>query len=124
MEALKIEGTHETPAITFDPAQHVLEIAGRSYPEDTKEFYGPVLSWTDRYVSAASGNVQVVFKLQYFNSSSYKPFLDLLTKLQEVGKKGYTLNVDWFYKSGDLDMKETGEEFSEILEIPFNFHTF
>ncbi len=84
MEALKIEATVDTPGIILDPNNNSFEISGKSYPEDTKEFYQSVLLWMDSYVASPNPKTNFVFKLKYFNSSSYKPIFDILAKLEAI----------------------------------------
>lgn len=45
MEAIKIKGTEDTPNVVLDAAANVMEISGRSLPEDVSSFYGPILNW-------------------------------------------------------------------------------
>ncbi|MBI2966635.1 MAG: DUF1987 domain-containing protein [Bacteroidetes bacterium] len=124
MEALYLKPTSDTPGITFDPATDHFEIIGRSFPEDSAEFFIPVLSWVDRYSKKTNPETKFIFKLEYFNSSSYKPFLDILLKLSQLRKNGQKVTILWCYKEDDWDMKEAGEEFEEIVNIPFNYATF
>ena len=124
MELINIKGTYDTPAVILDAVNNVFEISGRSYPEDTAEFYIPILEWVDSYVKNPNKKTAFSFKLDYFNSSSYKPFLDILLRLGEIKKKGFDVEVEWHYKEGDLDIKEAGEEFSEIVDVPFSYSVF
>jgi len=124
MELINIKGTYDTPAVILDVVNNVFEISGRSYPEDTAEFYIPILEWIGNYVKSPNKETTFVFKLDYFNSSSYKPFLDILLKLGEIKKKSFDVNVEWHYKEGDLDIKEAGEEFAEIVDVPFSYPIF
>jgi hypothetical protein len=122
MEPIKIEATVDTPGIIFDPQNNHFELQGKSYPEDTREFYGPILEWMDRYVKAPNPETTLIIKLKYFNSSSYKPLFDILTKLETI--KDQKVSIQWHYKFGDTDMKESGEEFADMVDLDFSFHTF
>lgn len=125
MEPLKLEKGTDTPEIILDAQNNLFAIQGRSYPEDTKEFFMPVLDWIDKYVQSPNEETVFNFKLQYFNSSSYKPIFDILNKLATAKGKGKTVKVMWHYKKGDRDMHEAGEEFAELCEqIEFSFHEF
>ena len=124
MEAINLKGTYDTPSVILDPDNDHFEISGRSYPEDTAEFYIPILEWLSNYIQHPNKQTNFVFKLDYFNSSSYKPFLDMFLKLAEAKEKGHEINIEWFYKEGDWDIKEAGEEFSEIVEVPFEYSSF
>lgn len=120
MEILNLEGTEDTPKIIFDKANGIFEISGRSLPEDSAEFYQPVLDWLDDYASAPNPTSVFDFKLEYFNTASSKLILDVLSKLEDVdGAK-----VSWYFHEDDEDMEEAGEEFSELVEVDFEFNTY
>jgi hypothetical protein len=124
MEALKIEATLDTPGIILDPINNSFEISGKSYPEDTKEFYQAVLQWMDGYAVSPNPKTNFVFKLKYFNSSSYKPIFDILAKLEAIKNKKCDVKVEWHYKTGDSDMLEAGEEFADLFDLSFTYQTF
>ena len=44
MEPLIIEGTSKTPHIRFDAEQGRLELKGRSIPENSIDFYRPLIA--------------------------------------------------------------------------------
>ena len=48
MENVTMEGSPKTPTVNFDNGG-VLEIAGRSIPENSIEFYKPLIDWIDEY---------------------------------------------------------------------------
>ena len=125
MNALNIDATEYTPSILFDPVAHTLEIAGFSRPEDVKGFYQKFFGWHDNNLIELKDNaiqsigLNISFKLVYFNSASSKCLLDILVCLSAVYQK--KLNVKWHYEEGDEDLLEAGEEFSEALDIPFEY---
>ena len=47
MEPIIIEGTPKTPTVKFDSTEGVFEIKGRSIPENSVEFYKPLVDWLD-----------------------------------------------------------------------------
>ena len=50
MDKLKIEPTTFTPEVTFDVEKRVFEISGESRPQDSREFYGPIITWLNELV--------------------------------------------------------------------------
>lgn len=120
MEELIIEATDETPYIHLNPITNQLFFSGKSLPEDVRNFYSPVLEWIDKFISTHRDNATVEFKMDYFNTASSKIILDILLKLETIHLEGNPLIVKWLYKSKDIDMKEAGDEYAEIVEIPFN----
>ncbi len=120
MNILNLEGTEDTPKIILDKSNGIFEISGRSLPEDSAEFFQPVLDWLRSYQENPSPETTFMFKLEYFNTASSKLILDVLSQLEEIeGTK-----VVWHFHEDDEDMEEAGEEFSELVEVPFEFKTY
>lgn len=120
MEILNLEGTEDTPKIILDKKNGIFEISGRSLPEDSAEFYRPVLEWIAKYSAEPNPATEFVFKLEYFNTASSKLILDVLSALEDI--KG--MKINWYFHEDDEDMEEAGQEFSELVEIPFEFRTY
>jgi hypothetical protein len=120
MDILKLEGTEDTPEITLDKASGLFEISGRSLPEDAAEFYRPILDWLDAYQDSPNSESVFQLKLEYFNTASSKLILDVLSKLEEIEGT----SIMWYFHEDDEDMEEAGEEFSELVEIPFDFKSY
>ena len=120
MEILNLEGTEDTPKIILDKKNGIFEISGRSLPEDSAEFYRPVLEWIEQYGEQSNPSTDFVFTLEYFNTASSKLILDVLSALEDI--KG--MKILWYFHEDDEDMEEAGQEFSELVEIPFEFKTY
>lgn len=119
MEVIKIVGTDDTPSVTFDAANEIFEVSGRSLPEDVAAFYEPILDWLERYSEEAIAKTVFNFKLVYFNTASSKMLLDILLKLEEMYESGKDVLVRWHFPEDDEDMEEAGEEYADIVEVPF-----
>jgi len=117
MENLKIGATKYTPEIIFDCERDILEIRGKSYPENTAEFYTPVFAWLENYI-ARLGDRQATLNVEllYFNSSSSKILLDFFDILESAAKDGKNIVINWIYEEDDEDTLEFGEEFQEEFE--------
>jgi len=119
METIKIQGTEDTPKIILDADNKVLEISGRSLPEDVTAFYEPVLNWLNEYSENPNDKTVFNFKLTYFNTASSKLLLDILMKLEEMHENGNNVLIRWHYPEDDEDMEEAGEEYADIVDVPF-----
>ncbi len=119
MEVIKIMGTDDTPNVIFDAENEIFEISGRSLPEDVTAFYEPIINWLEEYTKNANEKSVFNFKLVYFNTASSKMLLDVLMKLEEIYEAGKEVLVKWFYPEDDEDMQEAGEEYADIVDIPF-----
>ncbi len=114
-----MEGSAKTPNLDFNASTGVFQISGRSIPENSVEFYKPVLEWLDAYAKEAQPKTIANIKLEYFNTSSSKCILDVLKKFEAIGKAGNDIVVRWHYESDDEDMQETGEDYKSIINVPF-----
>jgi hypothetical protein len=119
MEPLRISETHFSPEVNLDKERSRYEFFGKSFPEDAKEFYVPIIDWFKIYVVNPNRETVVVFKLDYLNTASSKKIIDLLNVLKEIHKQKKVIMIHWYYKSDDEDMFETGETFAEIVGLPF-----
>jgi hypothetical protein len=124
MEVINIAATEDTPRIILDSQNSVYEFSGRSLPEDVVSFYKPVLNWLNEFEKAPVKDAEFAFKLEYFNTASSKLILDILLKLNDIFLDGNPLKVKWYHKELDSDLKEAGEEYSELIEFPFELATF
>lgn len=122
MDSLIInEEDDSTPKIIFDKEKNHLEISGVSLPEDVIAFYKPVFKWVEDYIKEPNVTTDLNINLTYFNTSSSKAILDVLTMFDELSKKGWQANISWHYPEMDEDLLSTGKEFKSMLDIPFNF---
>lgn len=119
MDSIKIEGTPKTPTIHFDGEKGELFIRGRSIPENSIDFYKPVIDWLDKYAENVKQEVVLKMELEYFNTSSSKCILDIFKKLEAIKKNGKSVTVKWHYEEDDEDMLEAGEDYDAIIDIDF-----
>lgn len=119
MESISIEGTAKTPTVNFNTDKGFLEIKGRSIPENSIEFYKPIVDLLEKYASKAQAETNVNIQLEYFNTSSSKCILDVFKKLEGINKGGSKVVINWYYEEDDEDMLEAGEDYQAIINVPF-----
>jgi hypothetical protein len=119
MESVKIEGTPKTPTIEFNRDSGKLFIKGRSIPENSIDFYKPLIDWLDTYAMKPADETEVHVQLEYFNTSSSKCILDVFKKLEGIKRSGKNVSVKWHYEEDDEDMLEAGEDYDAIIDIDF-----
>jgi hypothetical protein len=120
MEMINIKSTEDTPGVVMDKGKSLFEISGRSLPEDAAGFFKPLITWLQEYAKSPNATTHFIVKLEYFNTASSKMILDILSKLESISNT----KVVWFYHEDDEDMQEAGQEFSEMVEVPFEFKTY
>ncbi len=126
MDSLIIKGkkeTYFTPAVNFDVQSGLCIVSGESYLENTNEFYSPLEKWLREYLEAKD-NLVFNIKLTYFNTSSSRSILELLTVLKVYKDLGKSIEVNWFYEEWDEDMLQDAEDFAEDSGLDINIMTF
>lgn len=126
MKRLIVSGTDATPALDFDPVKMTMLFQGVSRPENVGLFYQQAMDWIDdlsyEMEKIAPAELKLTFKYDYCNSATQKHVVLLLEKIMELADDGLQLKVDWHYEEGDEKMYEDGEDISDALSVPFNFH--
>jgi hypothetical protein len=130
MNSLIVEPTELTPGVRFIPSTFEFEISGESRPENVRKFYEPLMEWLDQYKvwlksnkPGSTGKLVFKFKFQYFNSTSAKFLTSIIARLDAISKEIMPLEIEWYYDTPDVDMKNSGEEFSKMFSLPFHFYS-
>ncbi len=115
MEALYIKETKCTPKISLNPNGE-MTLVGKSYPENTLEFYKPMMEWLEKYFDSNPSH-KTVFNMEilYFNSSSSKLFFDLFDLLEEYSKTN-EIEINWIYDEDNENAEEAGQDFMEDFD--------
>ena len=116
MEDIKIEATEKTPEVNFIKSEGLLEIKGRSIPENSIKFYDDLIAWVENYCGNPKDATRVNIQLEYFNTSSSKCLLDLFKKMEAITGD---VTINWYYEEDDDDMLEAGEDYDAIIKIQF-----
>ncbi len=129
MEVLKLKGTNVSPEVKFDHIAMTFDISGYSRPENVRDFYLPILKWLEQFVVELSTNrpsiskpIAFNFRLIYFNSSSAKFIFDMITHINAIHAIKFPVMVNWYYDEDDEELKEAGEELSEMADFPFSYY--
>ncbi|MEY5044421.1 MAG: hypothetical protein RJA19_1648 [Bacteroidota bacterium] len=116
MNDFRLDGTSKTPKVELTVNPFAMHLSGRSIPENSIEFYRPLMDWVATNCDAGKPRLEINIRLEYFNTSSSKCLMDLLKRVESSGNEAV---VNWFYEEDDEDMLEAGEDYDEIIELPF-----
>jgi hypothetical protein len=120
MESLSIFATSLTPLVRFEPTG-LMEIHGKSIPENSDEFWSPIIDWFKKYINNPADKTIFKIDIAYLNISSSKNILHLLYQLNDLNERGVVAEVEWYYHSADIDMLEVGKDYEHMVKVPFTF---
>ena len=118
---LRLSKADKTPMLDFDGETGVFVMAGVSNPENANDFYIPVIQWLDDFVLTKPQKLIVEVRLDYFSTSSSKMILQVLKKFETLKKNGCNVLIKWIFFEEDEDLREAGQQYSEIVDVPFEF---
>ena len=119
MEALQLQATQSTPAISADPQTGVLMMRGDSYPENSFEFFAPIVNWVETFLAQSPAPLRLELHLLYLNTSSVKVMMDIFDLMEEAHQDGRAVEVNWHYEAENERIAELAEEFKEDCSFPF-----
>lgn len=100
-----LPGNMHTPVVIFDGSK--IEIKGRSTPEYANLIWDPIIDALLEYIKSQEV-IQILFKLEYFNSASSRFISDFFVSLAQFRLK-CDLSIYWYYLENDEDSEYYGE---------------
>ncbi len=121
MENYYLEPTRITPMISLKVEDGILELRGRSSPENPLALYQDILDHLNQFAQSEPEKLEVHIELDYFNTSSSKCIYEILRKASAMSDEGIDVLIKWYYEEDDEDMIESGEDFEDLLDMEFEF---
>jgi len=121
MKKIEIQGSMDHPAILLDKKNGIFKITGKSVPKDADMFYKPIIDWFSEYFTTPNPKTEVNINMEYINTASSKTFLSLFLLFEKAKLEGKNIIIKWFYQKSDEDIYDIGEEYSDIVNVPFEF---
>ncbi len=122
MKRIFIQERDFIPGVILDKEKGKFEITGKACPENMEEFYEPIFSWLDEYAESPNNETTFTVKLVYYNTASSKALLKILQKLEKLRNKGHEVKVAWYYEKDDEELQIAGEDYAELIKLPFEFY--
>jgi hypothetical protein len=119
MEKINIRETGTTPLVILDKENGVFKFEGKTLPENVNIFYQPIVDWFNEYIENPNEETILETKLEYINTASSKALFSIFLKLEQLVEKGHKVKMQWYYADDDEDMKDVGEEYEDVIKIPF-----
>jgi len=116
LEKYIIQSEEDTPEIILDPEDGILKFKGKSIPENAVSFYKPIIDWLHSYKENPADHTQISFKFDYYNTATDRQLVKILLILEEISKNN-SVDIDWYYNTGDISMLNDGRKFKELIDL-------
>jgi hypothetical protein len=110
-----MEKSKMIPTITFNGG--VLQIRGRSIPDDALLFYEPLIEQVNEYMKKPLNETIVRVDMDYISTDSSKILLEIMKSLNKTPN----FSIEWMYDEDDEDIQELGEFYEDILKTKVKF---
>ncbi len=114
MENINIEKKEDSPKVTLDFENGLIEFEGECYPENAFEYFEPIMEWFNSYFEDKKKETTINFKLSYFNSATTQVLFDMFDILDESEHEALAIN--WYYDESNKGTLKDYEEFAEEFE--------
>jgi len=111
------EALKNCPGIYYYPETNMLELIGRSIPENPELIFRRLDEWITSHFEK-NNTLSISIQLEYINSGSSKYLYEILKKLTGLGRTGRTVKMKWLYEEDDEAMLELGEHYRDTAGIP------
>jgi hypothetical protein len=111
MEDIYIAATENSPKVILSYNEGLIEFEGKCYPENTFDFFDPIMSWLTAYFDGNSAfYTKINIKLTYFNSATTQVLFDIFDTVQDGTYSN--LEIYWYYDAEDETGLEDFEDYS------------
>jgi hypothetical protein len=111
------------PGITYYQETNLLELVGRSIPENPELIFRRLDEWITLHFEK-NKELDVNIQLEYINSGSSKYLYEILKRLTGFGRTGNNVKMKWLYEEDDEAMLELGEHYRDTAGIPLQIEMF
>jgi len=109
------------PGIVYYPDKNLLELVGRSIPENPELIFNRLDTWVTSHFEKHNG-LDFNIRLEYINSGSSKYLYEILKRLTGFGRSGSLVKIKWLYEEDDEAMLELGEHYRDTAGIPLEIN--
>lgn len=112
-------GDKTRPNVHFNYERGELTLEGRCILEYAEIIFNPIMDWLEKYIENPKEKTSINIALEYFNSSTAKALVRFLFLAKQLVDNNVQLEVNYYYD--DETVREYGQDFVEVVGIPFNF---
>ncbi len=119
MDNFYIKGTDRTPEVDFNFSNGVFMLSGRSITENPIGFYKKIEEQITGYLNHPQKSTIIKVTLEYFNTSTSKCLVDMFKLFETLDVSKNKVLVEWYYEQDDEEIMDSGEDYKDIVDIPF-----
>lgn len=120
MKSIRIKQTTDSPSLIIDGEVGLIRLAGKAIAHEPETAYKKLEKEISEYCLEPHFFSTVNIRLINLNSGASKWLYHLLKEIEKFNNKENRFIVNWLYDKDNEFMLETGEDFQQIIDLPFN----
>lgn len=116
----RIKQTTDSPSLIIDGEVGLIQIKGRALAHKPEIAYKLLENKVTDYCHDPHSKSTVNIKLINLSTSSSKWLYHLLKEIEKTSCQKSRFVINWFYDQEDDVMQEIGEDFKQIINLPFH----
>jgi hypothetical protein len=120
MKRIRIKQTTDSPSLIIDGEVGLIRIAGKAIAHNPGTVYKKLEKEIAEYCLDPHLLSTVNIRLINLSSSASKWLYHLLKEIEKINGDETQVIVNWIYEKDNEVMLETGEDFQQIIDLPFN----
>jgi hypothetical protein len=110
MNDFSIAATRYTPEVRYSSQDNMMDISGRSFPENTINFYSKLEEFLPRVDCSRAFVLRFYF--DYLNSSSIISILRIIRYFEE---QQASIRVEWHFEAEDEEIMNVGKDIARLV---------
>ncbi len=103
MKQIQIDETLKSPFVNFNYNDGIIELKGRSFMANAKEFYKPLVDeWLTEYLKQPKETTTLNMAMDFFNTSSSMWIMHIFSKLITLSNNNYKVIINWYFQDLEL----------------------
>ena len=120
MKRIRIKQKIDSPSLIIDGEVGLIRLAGKAIAHNPGTVYSKLEKEVSEYCLHPHSFSTINIKLITLSSGASKWLFHLLKEFEKINSKESRVIVNWFYEYDNDLMQEIGEDFQQIIDLPFN----
>jgi hypothetical protein len=118
-----VESTYNTPSIDCNADTGIIELKGKSIPENATKIYHPVVDWLKEYIKQAKEETHLHLDMEYFNTASSIWIAKMVKALSQISDHEKLViihlyfHIEEFEEMEEEDLKEAIAPVIDVISV-------
>ncbi|MBN2348367.1 MAG: SiaC family regulatory phosphoprotein [Bacteroidales bacterium] len=119
MQNFCIEGSKNSPEVSINSLEGIIEIKGVSTFQDPIDFYLDLAKWIYAFNIKKINTRTVNIKLDKVNNGSARWMFLIIKQLEKIDQQTNSIRINWYYSKNNSQIFSIGQKYCSTVNLPF-----